>query len=98
LDRSVSAPPQSLNVPTISALPSPAASLATVSHGKAMQLGTKQPSKNLPGGDDDWGMDSGVADVANAWGDGDLIDVNADADDWGMLFWDLIDFATNVRF
>ncbi|KAG9099219.1 hypothetical protein FS749_001786 [Ceratobasidium sp. UAMH 11750] len=86
LDRPVSAPPESLNAPTTSALPSPAASIAAMpSHGKAMQLGTKQPNKSLVGDDDGWGADSSTADVANAWGDGDLMDVNADADDWGAF-------------
>ncbi|KAG9084350.1 hypothetical protein FRC06_004114 [Ceratobasidium sp. 370] len=86
LDRPVSAPPQSLNAPATSALPSPAASITTMpSHGKAMQLGIKQPNKNLISDDDGWGADSSTADVANAWGDGDLIDVNADADDWGAF-------------
>ncbi|KAG8765096.1 hypothetical protein FRC12_007683 [Ceratobasidium sp. 428] len=86
LDRPVSAPPESLNAPTTSGLPSPAASIATVpSHGKAMQLGTKHSNKSLIGDDDGWGVDSSTADVANAWGDGDLMDVNADADDWGAF-------------
>ncbi|QRV93771.1 kinase-like protein [Ceratobasidium sp. AG-Ba] len=87
LDRSVSAPPQSLNTPTASALPSPAASVSTLPHhGKAMQLGAKQPAKSLPLEENDgWGVDSNAADVANAWGDGDLMDVNADADDWGAF-------------
>ncbi|CAE6462416.1 unnamed protein product [Rhizoctonia solani] len=84
-DRPVSAPPESLGTPAVSALPSPAATIATVpSHGKGMQLGTKTSSKQ-PLGEDGWGADSGAADVANAWGDGDLIDVNADADDWGAF-------------
>ncbi|CUA72943.1 hypothetical protein RSOLAG22IIIB_10416 [Rhizoctonia solani] len=84
-DRPVSAPPESLGTPTISALPSPAASIATVpSHGKGMQLGTKTSTKQLPNEDDEWGADTGAADVANAWG-GDLMDVNADTDDWGAF-------------
>ncbi|CAE6535679.1 unnamed protein product [Rhizoctonia solani] len=70
----------------ISALPSPAASIATVpTHGKGMQLGSKAGAKQLLSEDNEWGTDSGAADVANAWGDGDLIDVNADADDWGAF-------------
>lgn len=85
-DRPASAPLEPLGTPAVSALPSPAASIATVpSHGKGMQLGTKANSKQFPGGDDEWGTDSGAADVANAWGDGDLIDINADADDWGAF-------------
>lgn len=56
------------------------------SHGKAMQLGSKTHAKPVL---EDMGWDadgdSGAAEVANAWGDGDLIDVNADEDDWGTL-------------
>ncbi|KAG8744486.1 hypothetical protein FRC10_010051 [Ceratobasidium sp. 414] len=86
LDRPAPAPLESPSAPAASALPSPAASIAAMpSHGKAMQLGTKQPNKNLIGDDDGWGADSSTADVANAWGDDDLIDVNADADDWGAF-------------
>ncbi|KAB5588327.1 N-terminal kinase-like protein [Ceratobasidium theobromae] len=85
-ERPVSAPPEPLGAPVISALPSPAASIATIpSHGKGMQLGTKTNSKQLLADDNDWGADSGAADVANAWGDGDLIDINADTDDWGAF-------------
>lgn len=87
LDRSVSAPPASQEVPGGFALPSPAVSVATVpSHGKAMQLGSKTHAKPVL---EDMGWDadgdSGAAEVANAWGDGDLIDVNADEDDWGAF-------------
>ncbi|CAE6446754.1 unnamed protein product [Rhizoctonia solani] len=85
-DRSASAPPESLGTPAASALPSPAASIATVpSHSKGMQLGSKTNAKQLLSEDSEWGVDAGAADVANAWGDGDLMDVNADADDWGAF-------------
>ncbi|GAB1521580.1 Nuclear aminoacylation-dependent tRNA export pathway component [Rhizoctonia solani] len=85
-DRPVSAPLEPLGTPIISALPSPAASIPTVpSHGKGMQLGTKTAAKQLLNEDDSWGADAGATDVANAWGDDDLMDVNADADDWGAF-------------
>ncbi|CAE7145252.1 unnamed protein product [Rhizoctonia solani] len=84
-DRPVSAPPEPSSTP-VSALPSPAASIATVpSHSKGMQLGAKTSTRQLLNEDDEWGVDSGAADVANAWGDGDLMDVNADAGDWGAF-------------
>ncbi|CAE6457198.1 N-terminal kinase-like protein AltName: Full=SCY1-like protein 1 [Rhizoctonia solani AG-1 IB] len=85
-DRPASAPPESLGSPAVSALPSPAASIATgPSHGKGMQLGTKAGPKPSLSEEDGWGADSRAADVANAWGDGDLMDVNADSDDWGAF-------------
>ncbi|KDN38591.1 hypothetical protein RSAG8_09378, partial [Rhizoctonia solani AG-8 WAC10335] len=84
-DRPASAPPESLGIPAVSAPPSPAASIATVpSHSKGMQLGTNTNTKQLLSEDDEWGVDSGAADVANAWG-GNLMDVNADTDDWGAF-------------
>ncbi|KAJ1304280.1 hypothetical protein OPQ81_005440 [Rhizoctonia solani] len=85
-DRPVSAPPEPLGTPAVSVPSSPAASIATVpTHGKGMQLGSKTGTKQLLSEDNEWGTDSGAADVANAWGDGDLMDVNADADDWGAF-------------
>lgn len=72
-----------MDAPNTSALPSPAVSIATVpSHGKGMQLGSKTHARPVLE-DMGWDADTGATDVANAWGDGDLIDVNADEDDWG---------------
>ncbi|KAF8606369.1 hypothetical protein BDV93DRAFT_343881 [Ceratobasidium sp. AG-I] len=49
-----------------------------------MQLGSKTHAKPVLE-DMGWDEDSGATDVANAWGDGDLMDVNADEDDWGAF-------------
>lgn len=77
-----------------------------------MKLGGKKKGATLPGGLppeladelDDLNMNGGGKDGLDAWGvgDGDLIDVNADEDDWStsILFLPLFDggFGQAVRY
>ncbi|KAF6760083.1 other/SCY1 protein kinase [Ephemerocybe angulata] len=68
---------------SFSAPPTPALERPMTSKVKAMQLGSKSssalPTHTLA---DELAEEISAAETANAWGSDDLIDVNADADDW----------------
>ena len=73
--------------PTLSSNALPTRSLTSPSKGKGMQLGaTKMPS--IPGSIPDWAEEAAAefetSQSTNPWGNDDLMDVNADDDDWSM--------------
>ena len=72
--------------PTLSSGSGPTRSLTSPSKGKGMQLGATKVPSNIPGGIPDWAEEA-AAEVdtssgTNPWGNDDLMDVNADEDDW----------------
>ena len=82
LGSTAAAPPLT---PTLSSNALPTRSLTSPSKGKGMQLGaTKMPS--IPGSIPDWAEEAAAefetSQSTNPWGNDDLMDVNADDDDW----------------
>lgn len=58
---------------------SPAVGTSSPSHGKGLQLGANKVPLSLA---ESVFAEESQENVANPWGNGDLIDVNADQDDW----------------
>lgn len=94
IDRPISAPPQAINLSgaTMGEVPKPPAITSTSSTPgpstsglKAMQLGTRRTQVDIAADilADEWedGFETQQAN-SSTWQDGDLMDVNADADDW----------------
>jgi len=48
--------------------------------GQGLRLGANRAAST------DWIEEENSVEVAEAWNEGDLINVHADSDDWGMLF------------
>jgi len=84
-------PSSQLSIPGSFSVSSPAPSTSTSTPAPApkapsrgMQLGGSHKSPSITFGAADIAAEEAAEEVADAWG-GDLIDVNADADDWGSF-------------
>ncbi|TBU30194.1 armadillo-type protein [Dichomitus squalens] len=76
--------------PTLSSVTGPTRALTSASKGKGMQLGATEVPASVSSASD-WAeeaaaeLDASTSTATNPWGNDDLMDVNADEDDWSAF-------------